>query len=90
MAINTHGSHIKVETNVNGNVVDNDEYVAYKARLEHTRTENVPWSQSYVPPTEEQEQQLKELYEKKVEVKEDPTILTANRELLKAKGIYTQ
>lgn len=51
MAINTFGSNLRVETNWNGELRDNDEVVKERNHLEHTHTENVPWSQSYQEPT---------------------------------------
>ena len=49
MPINTHGSGIQVITNVGGDLLDNDEFVAQRAHAEHTvqATSDLPWSQSY-------------------------------------------
>jgi hypothetical protein len=39
MPINTHGSGIRVETNVNGITLDNDEWVVIRSQLEHQPTD---------------------------------------------------
>lgn len=53
MPINTHNSGIRVTTNVGGELVDNDEFVAAKANYEHN-LEAMPqdtqsWATNYKP-----------------------------------------
>jgi hypothetical protein len=55
MPINTHSSGIRVTTNIAGQEVDNDSYVASKAAYEHNQQSMPspnPWSTSYQPSTE--------------------------------------
>ena len=54
MAINTNSQYhetggIRTETNVAGVIKDNDEWIAEKAKQEHSFVSNEPWSQSYEP-----------------------------------------
>jgi hypothetical protein len=86
MPVNTFKSNLKVETNVGGELVDNDEYQATKANAEHQvqlHSENL-WSQSYVSPDE---QALQDLYNKEVKVEEDLSLIAANKQDLKIKGL---
>lgn len=86
MPINTHGSGIRVETNVNGVLKDNDEWVAEKALLEHQTTPTEPWHQGYVPP-EVIQQKVAELYEEFRPVEADPEVLEANKKDLKSRNL---
>jgi hypothetical protein len=86
MPINTHGSNIRVETNVEGQMVDNDEWVAERAYREHQTTPTEPWHQGY----EEQQllkQKIQELYEEFAPVEADPEIINANRKDLKTRNL---
>jgi hypothetical protein len=53
MAINTHGSGIRVETNVGGELLDNDAFVIAKANYEHNLEampqDTNPWATNYRP-----------------------------------------
>ena len=86
MPINTFNSNLRVETNVNGNLWDNDEFVAQKAHSEHTvqETSDLPWSQSYKPTNE---QALQDLYAKQGQIEVNPTISAANKQDLKIKNL---
>lgn len=83
MPINTFNSNLRVETNVNGQIVDNDEYTTQKAHQEHSFTENVPWSQNYVSP----EEQARALYEDTRPVEDDPKLRAANTKDLKIRNL---
>jgi hypothetical protein len=55
MPINTRQSDIRVETNWQGTIVDNDELMASRAAYEHNQQSMPspnPWSTSYQPNTE--------------------------------------
>ena len=84
--INTFDSNLRVVTNVNGDLWDNDEFVAQKAHAEHNdqETSDNPWSQSYNPNNE---QALQDLYTKQTQIDVDPTISDANKQDLKIKNL---
>ena len=86
MPINTFDSNLRVVTNVNGDLWDNDEFVAQKAHSEHNdqETSDNPWSQSYNPNNE---QALQDLYTKQTQIDVDPTISDANKQDLKIKNL---
>ena len=86
MPINTFGSNLQVVTNVNGDLLDNDEFTAQKAHAEHNdqETSDLPWSQSYKPNNE---QVLQELYTKQEQIEVDQSISDANKQDLKIKNL---
>jgi hypothetical protein len=86
MPINNQGSNLRVETNVDGRIVDNDEWVAERAYREHQTPANEPWSQGYMDPAELQEK-IAALYEEFAPVEADPELLQANRNDLKARNL---
>ena len=85
MPINSQGSGITVVTNVGGELVDNDEYMVYKAHIEHnkesvTQSER-PWASSYQPPGGPTEQEAVS------PITEDVTISKVNQKDLKTRNI---
>ena len=86
MPINTFDTNLRVVTNVNGDLLDNDEFVAQKAHAEHNdqATSDLPWSQSCKPNNE---QVLQDLYTKQAQIEVDPTISDANKLDLKIKNL---
>lgn len=77
---NLHGSNLKVETNVEGQMCDNDEWVASRANLEHNIGNlNKPLLEG-----------LPNLVgEKPVQIEEDPDLLAANDADLRKRGVAT-
>jgi hypothetical protein len=76
---NLHGSNLKVETNVEGEVYDNDEWIGAKANLEHNiGNRNKPLLDG-----------LPVLAEKPVQIEEDPALLAANDADLNRRGVAT-
>jgi len=77
---NLHGSNLKVETNVEGEVYDNDEWIGAKANLEHNiGNQNKPLLDG-----------LPNLVgEKPVQIEEDPALLAANNADLNRRGVAT-
>ena len=76
---NLHGSNLKVETNVEGEVYDNDEWIGAKANLEHNiGNQNKPLLDG-----------LPVLAEKPVQIEEDPALLAANDADLNRRGVAT-
>ena len=86
MPINNWDSNLRVETNVNGHIKVNDDWIAEKSQLEHQQTPSEPWAQGYIPP-EEVKQKIKELYEEFKPVEADPDLLEANNQDLKRLNI---
>jgi hypothetical protein len=86
MPVNTFHSNLRVETNVGGELVDNDEYQSSKAKAEHQVQLNStnPWSQSYNAPDE---QTLRDLYTKESQVEPDPSLQQANKQDLKIRNL---
>ena len=86
MPVNTFGSNLQVVTNVNGDLLDNDEFTAQKAHAKHNEqeTSDLPWSQSYKPNNE---QVLQELYTKQEQIEVDQSISDANKQDLKIKNL---
>ena len=84
--INTFNTNLQVVTNVNGDLLDNDEFVAQKAHAEHNdqETSDLPWSQSYKPSNE---QVLQDLYTKQGQIEADQSISDANKQDLKIKNL---
>ena len=83
-------SPIRVETNVQGKMVDNDEWVADKSALEHQQVPSEPWAQGYEQAqaeTAEMERKIRELYEEFGEVKPDPSLTDANEQDLKQRNL---
>ena len=86
MPINNYGSDLSVETNVNGIIKQNDDWIAERSQLEHQQTPSEPWAQGY----EEQQllkQKIRELYEEFAPLEADPEILNANRQDLKTRNL---
>lgn len=84
------GPGIRVETNVNGNIVDNDQWVQDKAHLEHTQVPNEPWAQGFEQAQAEQEEmqrKIRELYEEFTGVTPDPSLIEANLNDLKLRNL---
>ena len=89
MPINNHSGEyggIRVETNVEGHIVDNDQWVAERAYREHQTQSTEPWSQGYMAPGE-LEEKIAALYDEFAPVEADPEILNANRNDLKARNL---
>lgn len=76
---NLHGSNLTVQTNVQGEVLDNDEWLSTKNNLEHNQTG------SRTPLLDG----LPTLVEKPVQIEEDPALLAANDADLNARGVAT-
>jgi hypothetical protein len=83
MAVNNYGTNLRVETNVQGNLVDNDEYVATKAAYEHNLqaqpSENA-WAANH-------KDRLQNLYQPESSFEADPTVLAANKQDLKIRNL---
>ena len=90
MPINNHSGEyggIRVETVVgDGQVVDNDQWVADRAHREHQTQANEPWSQGYMAPGE-LEEKIAALYDEFAPVEADPEIINANRQDLKTRNL---
>jgi hypothetical protein len=87
MPVNTFNSGLRVETNVGGEVVDNDEYIAQKNNWEHSHHPTEPWQRGY--QAEVQEELLQDILMPKSDpIEPDPALLTANRNDLKIKGFH--
>lgn len=80
MAVNNYGTNLRVVTNVQGNIVDNDEYVATRAAYEHN-------NQAKVEPTSSQRERLKVMYAPEIVVEEDPALIAANIKDLKNRNL---
>jgi hypothetical protein len=52
--IRTFGSNLKVETNINGQLVDNEEFIEYKNNYNHTHHPTESWQQGYQAQVEEE------------------------------------
>jgi hypothetical protein len=76
---NLHGSNLTVETNVQGEVVDNDEWISTKNNLEHNQTGSKQPLLDGLPT----------LVQKPVQIEEDPDLLAANDADLNARGVAT-
>ena len=74
---NMHGSNLRVETNVEGATLDNDEWIATKAHIEH----NIGAQEKPVFDD------LLYLAEKSVQIEEDPALQAANDEDLTRRGL---
>ena len=86
MPVNTFGSNIKVETNVGGEMLDNDEYISKKNNWEHHHHPTEPWQQG---TAEIQDGLLQDILLPKSEpIELDPALTTANRNDLKIKGFH--
>ena len=72
-------SSIRTVTNVNGNLLDNDEWLKTKAYLEHN-------SPALVEETET-DADLNALYNKPTKSKKDPKVETANTKDLRTRNI---
>ena len=86
MPVNNWDSNLRVETNVNGVVKDNEEWVAERAKLEHQTTAVEPWSQGYIPP-EEVQAKIDALYEEFSPVEAPEELLDANKKDLKIRNL---
>jgi hypothetical protein len=86
MPINNWDSNLRVETNVNNVIRDNEEWLAEKNQLEHQQNPTEPWQQGFVDPQVVQ-QKIKELYEEFKPVEADPALLEANNQDLKRLNI---
>jgi hypothetical protein len=83
MPVNTFGSNLRVETNLNGQMVDNEELVSHQNNYKHTHHPDQPWQQGY----KQEEESLKEvLMPPSSPVEVDESLTTANRNDLKIKG----
>jgi hypothetical protein len=79
MAINNFGSSIRTVTNIEGNIVDNDEWV--KARAYHEHNDQVPVEET------ETDVGLSALYNKPSNAKRDPKVDEANNQDLKSRSL---
>ena len=73
-------SSIRTVTNVNGNLLDNDEWLKTKTYLEHNN--QVP-----VDETETDDVDLNALYNKPTKSKKDPKVDTANTKDLRTRSL---
>lgn len=85
MPIRTHGSNIRVETNVNGVIKDNDDWMNERSLLEHQHQDKQPWSQGYNP--QEMEEVMNQLYGEPEPIQPDPEVSKANLKDLKTKNL---
>jgi hypothetical protein len=84
--VNTFGSGLRVETNVGGEMVDNEEYIQYQNNQKHSHHPDQPWHRGYTASVEEA--LVKDLLEPKHEpVEDDPQLRAAINKDLKTKGI---
>ena len=74
---NMHGSNLRVETNVEGTTLDNDEWIATKAHIEH----NIGAQEKPVFDD------LLYLAEKSVQIEEDHALQAANDADLTSRGL---
>jgi hypothetical protein len=86
MPVNTFGSNLRVETNLNGEMVDNDEFIKHQNNYKHSHHPSEPWQRGYTASVEEA--LVKDLLEPKHEpVEDDPQLRAAINKDLKTKGI---
>jgi hypothetical protein len=86
MPVNTFNSGLRVETNVGGEMVDNEEFIKHQNNYRHTQHPDQPWQRGYTAAVEEE--LVKDLLEPKHEpVADDPKLRAANNNDLKIKGI---
>jgi hypothetical protein len=84
--VNTFGSSLRVETNVGGEMVDNEELIQYQNNQRHSHHPDQPWMKGY--QAEVDEQLVKDLLEPKHEpVADDPKIRAANTNDLKIRRL---
>jgi hypothetical protein len=83
MAINQRQTDLRVETNIQGTIVDNDEYVATRAAYEHnqqSQPSDNPWAANY-------KERLQELYAPESDFEVDPAVLEANKNDLRIRRL---
>jgi hypothetical protein len=86
MPVNTFGSNLRVETNINGAMVDNEEFVQYKNNYNHHHHPSEPWQQGTT--AEVQEELLQDILMPKSEpVEPDPALIAAHRKDLKIRNL---
>ena len=81
MAINTNGSGIRVETNIQGTIVNNDDWIATKAYIEHHSND--------ANAEELNNKALEDLYNPKTRASKDRRISKANNQDLRNRSIPT-
>ena len=73
---NMHGTHLRVETNVEGTTLDNDEWIAKKAHIEHNiGVQEKPIFDDLHPA------------EQPVQIEDDPALQAANDADLTSRGL---
>jgi hypothetical protein len=86
MPVNTFGSGLRVETNVGGELVDNEEFIQYQNNQKHSHHPSEPWQRGY--QAEVDEALVKELLEPTPEPFEaDPALIKANNNDLKIRRL---
>jgi hypothetical protein len=84
--VNTFGSNLRVETNLNGEMIDNEEFIQYQNNQRHSHNPTEPWQRGYT--AEVDEQLVKELLEPSpAPVEDNPDIRTANNNDLKIRNL---
>ena len=87
MPLNNWDSNLRVETNVNNVIRDNEEWLAEKNQLEHQSNPTEPWQQGYVSP-QDLKAAVDELYEEfSHPVEADPALLEAHKQDLKIRNL---
>jgi hypothetical protein len=88
MPVNNWGTNLRVETVVgNGEIKDNEEWLAEKNQLEHQQNPTEPWHKGYVS-SEQLKAAVDELYEEfSHPVEADPALLEAHKQDLKIRNL---
>jgi len=81
MAINTNGSNLQVVTNVQGNMVDNDEWLKTKSYVDH--------HSNAADAVEINSKALDELYNPQPKIKKDSRVTRASNKDLRNRAINT-
>ena len=84
--VNVYGSNLRVETNLNGEMVDNEELIQYQNNHRHSHHPTEPWQRGFT--AEVDEQLVKELLEPSpAPVEDDPQLRAANNNDLKIRRL---
>ena len=87
MPVNTFGSNLRVETNVGGEMVDNDDFITHQNNYRHTHHPSEPWQKGY--QAEVPEELLQDLLLPKSDpIETDPSLTNAANNNLKRLGIH--
>lgn len=89
MPINNYDTNLRVETNVEGHVVDNDEWQEVRAHIEHSKEaqpqSHSPWATTYVPPEELQRLAEEQFYSESLPP--DPAVTQAVQKDLRNRNL---